>query len=127
MILIDFLIAIYFKDDFARLITPFQSFQTGKCLSFWYSMFGKDIGSLNVYSQTRANTSTDLLIVDQQTRIWSLSRNQMEKWHLARVPTNYRSDFRVIFEGVVGVSGKGDIVIEILLFNITSILFFNQL
>lgn len=31
--------------------------------------------------------------------LWTLSRQQGKFWRIARVPTNYNTDFRIIFEG----------------------------
>ena len=41
---------------------------------------------------------------------WSRSRDQGDQWFIAKVPMDYSKDFRVIFEGTIGVRTKSDIV-----------------
>jgi len=43
--------------DIARLISPTYTGQGG-CLEFWYSMFGADTGTLNVYFQTNGQNGS---------------------------------------------------------------------
>ena len=31
--------------------------------------------------------------------LWTISKNQGNTWFIARVPTEYTTDFRIIFEG----------------------------
>ncbi|RMZ97804.1 MAM and LDL-receptor class A domain-containing 2-like [Brachionus plicatilis] len=91
----------------ARLITPTQDFKEGKCLYFWYHAFGKDVGSLNVYNELQTNSSNK-----PRSLIWSISRDQGDRWFLARIPTNVQTNFKIIFEGVVGKSYLGDVAID---------------
>ncbi|CAF0741650.1 unnamed protein product, partial [Brachionus calyciflorus] len=88
----------------ARLVTPSQSYKDGKCLYFWYHAYGKDVGALNIYSELQNQTSRNLL--------WTISRDQGNQWLLARLPTDYQTDFKIIFEGVVGKSWFGDVAID---------------
>ena len=39
-----------------------------------------------------------------------MTRNQGNEWFIARVPTDYDADYRVIFEGIVGNGYMGDVV-----------------
>jgi len=48
----------------------------GRCLSFWYHMYGSHIGSLNVLIYTNGSRSAP---------IWTLSGNQGGYWRPARV------------------------------------------
>ena len=48
----------------------------GRCLSFWYHMYGSDIGTLNVLLYTNGSRSAP---------IWSLSGNQGGYWRPSRV------------------------------------------
>jgi hypothetical protein len=63
------------------------------------------MGSLNVYSQLE-----DDGIKKPINELWSLSSELGDMWHFARLSTDYRSDFRIIFEGSLGESPAGDIV-----------------
>ncbi|XP_061173555.1 MAM and LDL-receptor class A domain-containing protein 2-like [Saccostrea echinata] len=93
--------------DKARIDSP--SFPattgTGSCLTFWYSMYGRSIGSLNVY--LRQGTSSQL-----RTPIWTLSGNQGSRWRIAQTTINSPTSFRLTFEGTVGSGYQGDIAID---------------
>lgn len=93
------------RNQKARLISPTQSYKDGKCLYFWYHAYGPDVGSLNVYSEIQNNDTTK-----PRNILWTISRDQGNSWFIARVPTDYSSDFKIIFEGVVGKSYMGDVV-----------------
>ncbi|CAF4812517.1 unnamed protein product, partial [Rotaria sp. Silwood2] len=82
--------------DKARLISVVEQPQYGRCLQFWYHMFGINIGQLNVYVST--NTSNN----DTRTLVWSRGANVGDVWRKAQVSTQYIVPFRIIFEGVVG-------------------------
>lgn len=55
------------------------------CLQFWYHMFGKHTGQLNVYIAT--NTS--------ETLTWSQSGNQGDRWMLAQTTLTSQLTFKV--------------------------------
>ena len=93
--------------DKARIISPVQNYSSGKCLSFWYHAYGMEVGFLNVYSELQTNQT-----VKQRNLLWTLTGNQGDTWYIARVPTDYNLDFRIIFEGIVGKSYLGDVAID---------------
>lgn len=64
------------------------------------------MGNLKVYSEIQNNQ-----IIKPINELWSLTTELGDTWHIARVPTDYRSNFRIIFEGSIGESPDGDIVI----------------
>ena len=82
-----------------------QAYQQGKCLYFWYHAYGKDVATLNVYAEIQLNSTNN-----PKTKIWTMTRNQGNEWFIARVPTDYDADYRVIFEGIVGNGYMGDVV-----------------
>ena len=41
------------KGDKAQLLSPRYPKTTGRCLEFWYHMYGSDIGTLTVYKKVR--------------------------------------------------------------------------
>ncbi|CAF3948718.1 unnamed protein product [Rotaria sp. Silwood2] len=92
--------------DKARLISVIEQPQYGRCLQFWYHMFGRTIGQLNVYATT--NTPNN----DTHTLVWSRGANVGNVWRKAHISTEYTVPFRIIFEGVVGDSFEGDISID---------------
>lgn len=49
----------------------------GRCMSFWYHMQGGHIGTLSVYMRVYGQS---------ETKLWSLSLDQGNKWNSAVVP-----------------------------------------
>ncbi len=98
----------------ARLVTPVESvsgFNNKQCLYFYYHAYGKDVGSLNVYSIR----DTDFLQNKTQSSLnplWSVSGNLGDRWYLGSVSTGFSSDYRVMFDGVVGDGFLGDVAID---------------
>ena len=93
--------------DKARIDSPSYpaTTGTGSCLTFWYSMYGRSIGALNVY--LRQGTSSQL-----QSPIWTMSGNQGNAWRVAQTTITSAIAFRMTFEGVVGNGYQGDIAID---------------
>ncbi|XP_013397767.1 MAM and LDL-receptor class A domain-containing protein 1-like [Lingula anatina] len=90
--------------DKAQLVSPVYSTTTQyQCLQFWYHMFGRNIGTLNVYLKVGAVTA----------KIWSETGDQGNKWYIASasIPPQNRL-FQVVFEGVRGTGYQGDIAID---------------
>ncbi|CAH1795585.1 unnamed protein product, partial [Owenia fusiformis] len=88
--------------DDARLITPVFQPAT-KCASWYYHMYGRDIGQLNVY--LRSNGTDSLL--------WNLSGEIANSWlksESMEIVSNTK--FMLVFEGVRGVDYEGDIAID---------------
>lgn len=59
--------------DYARLETPtYQATDgNGKCLMFWYHMYGSGIGRLNIYIKRGQSLGTPA---------WTMSGNQGNRW-----------------------------------------------
>ncbi|XP_053315805.1 MAM domain-containing glycosylphosphatidylinositol anchor protein 1 [Spea bombifrons] len=98
--------------DKARLISPLYNVTTKSpyrkspyCVSFYYHMYGKHIGLLNLLVRVR-----NVGIVD--TKVWSLSGDRGNKWQQANVPIDPSGPFQVVFEGVRGPGVEGDIAID---------------
>ncbi|XP_035291077.1 MAM domain-containing glycosylphosphatidylinositol anchor protein 1 [Anguilla anguilla] len=100
--------------DTARLLSPLYNV-TSKgpkgsnrmpyCISFYYHMRGKHIGSLNVFLRVKS-------IAMMETPVWAISGNQGPQWKMARVPVTPIGPFQVVFEGVRGAGYEGDIAID---------------
>ncbi|CAF0847412.1 unnamed protein product, partial [Rotaria sordida] len=90
----------------ARLISTVEQPQNGRCLQFWYHMYGRNIGQLNIY--VSMNTSNN----DTRTLVWSRGANVGDVWRKAHISTEYTVPFSVIFEGVIGNGIEGDISID---------------
>ena len=59
--------------DYARLETPTHQATNGngKCLKFWYHMYGSGIGRLNIYIKRGQSLGTPA---------WTMSGNQGNRW-----------------------------------------------
>ena len=76
------------RNDIAKLISaqvPATTGSNGKCLSFWYHMYGADINTLSVYVRTGSH----------DTLLWSKSGTRGDKWIKALVSVTSRSPFKV--------------------------------
>ena len=89
--------------DYAQLQSPFYSSPTGGCLSFYYSMNGAQMGTLNVIFKQTGSTDK---------KLWTKSGNQGTKWNLANVLIPPSSKYAIVFEGIVGSGYKSDIAID---------------
>ncbi|XP_033751998.1 MAM and LDL-receptor class A domain-containing protein 1-like [Pecten maximus] len=87
----------------ARLISPPSNGRRSMCLTFYYSMYGTGVDSLNLYTKTGTSLG--------QT-VWSLSGNQGVGWNIAQVRLRRGRAFNVVFEAVRGQGFKGDIAID---------------
>ena len=76
-------------NDTARLIStsiPGTTASKGKCLSFWYHMYGADINTLSVFVRTGGV---------HDTKLWSKQGTHADKWLHALVTVNSRTHFQV--------------------------------
>ncbi|CAG5089359.1 Oidioi.mRNA.OKI2018_I69.PAR.g12185.t1.cds [Oikopleura dioica] len=95
--------------DSAQLISAFMFMVPGElyCLRFHYHMFGREIGTLQVYATERGFNVGKRLI-------WSRTGNQGDQWKIATVPItvvmpNYN---QVLFKAIRGGSYEGDIGLD---------------
>ena len=58
----------------------------GRCLSFWYHMYGSSIGSLNVYLVDEDNKAT---------LVWSKSGDQGNQWNEAKPTIESKQNYKV--------------------------------
>nr|XP_028580216.1 MAM domain-containing glycosylphosphatidylinositol anchor protein 1 isoform X4 [Podarcis muralis] len=91
------------KNDKARLISPMYNMTARFCVSFYYHMYGKHIGSLNLLVHVKNK---------QPTQALSLKGDKGNAWQQAHVPINPAGPFQIIFEGVRGTGSEGDIAID---------------
>lgn len=59
----------------------------GKCMQFWYHMYGNSIGQLNVYLKTTSGYPG--------TKVWTMSQNQGNQWLIGQVKITTSSSFNV--------------------------------
>eukprot|EP00057_Strongylocentrotus_purpuratus_P017483 XP_011671957.1 PREDICTED: cell wall protein DAN4-like [Strongylocentrotus purpuratus] len=99
----------------ARLVSPAiqrtHSFTDPSCLGFWYSMYGKHMGYLNVYATTTDTIPTTTTLTEA-AMVWSLNGDQGDGWKMAEVAIDMANDFVIIFEALRGDGNKGDAAID---------------
>ncbi|XP_060582609.1 MAM and LDL-receptor class A domain-containing protein 1-like isoform X2 [Ruditapes philippinarum] len=90
--------------DLARITTPqFSNSQGSSCFTFWYHMYGTNVGNLTVYLQDGP----------QKKMVFQRKSNQVNLWiHSALTLRPISSKFQLIFEGTVGNGYQGDIAID---------------
>ncbi|XP_066536221.1 MAM domain-containing glycosylphosphatidylinositol anchor protein 1 [Hoplias malabaricus] len=103
------------KGDKARLLSPLYNVTAARgpsgsgrvphCISFFYHMNGKHIGTLNVLLRVKSIATVDSLV-------WTLSGHQGPNWRKASVMVYPSGPFQVVFEGVRGDGFEGDIAID---------------
>jgi len=74
------------KGDFARLLSPRYPATQGSCLQFWYHMYGRAIGTLNVYLRSRSWS---------MSKVWSKTGNDTNIWNVAQVSVSSRYSYQV--------------------------------
>ncbi|XP_071965542.1 MAM and LDL-receptor class A domain-containing protein 1-like [Antedon mediterranea] len=91
--------------EVAKISTPRIRTGSAACLTFWYHMYGVHVDTLNVVVNSTQG--------DISNKIWSKTGNRGNVWRPAEVTINdVGDDYKVIFEGIVGISFQGDIAID---------------
>ncbi|XP_059051446.1 uncharacterized protein LOC131846215 [Achroia grisella] len=104
-------------NDTARLISPVYSKELtkGGCFSFYYHMFGKDIGGLRVYQKPDNYPLAILTVLHDKQKFLLFEKwgNQGDTWYGSISPLKDQGDdFQIIIEGIRGKSFTSDIAID---------------
>lgn len=88
----------------AKLISRTFPTTGGRCLTFWYHMYGSGMGELNVYIKP---------VTGSLRNVWSLSGDQGNEWKMAQVTlVSGSSEYQLVFEAVRGSNFRADIGID---------------
>ncbi|XP_035666825.1 MAM and LDL-receptor class A domain-containing protein 1-like isoform X1 [Branchiostoma floridae] len=90
------------EGDAARLLSPRYPPTTSMCLTFFYHMYGANIGSLRVYVKETGTL----------TLTWSKSGSLGDTWYMAVAPLVTGDEFQIVFEAARGNGAFGDIAID---------------
>ena len=73
--------------DKARLLSRTFPSTSGRCLSFWYHMYGSGMGELNVYVKP---------VTGAMRKVWSQAGDQGDEWKMAQLTLiSKTSDYQV--------------------------------
>ncbi|XP_064612390.1 MAM and LDL-receptor class A domain-containing protein 1-like isoform X2 [Liolophura sinensis] len=90
------------KGDKAAIISPRLEGGGVRCLSFYYHMYGDQMGDLTVRA----------LIGDQNMKLWSQSGDQGKRWHAAEHEFRPTTAYQISFEATRGPGYRSDIAID---------------
>ncbi|XP_013402242.2 MAM and LDL-receptor class A domain-containing protein 1-like, partial [Lingula anatina] len=90
-------------NDSALITSPNLNVTGTICVSFWYHMYGADMGSLKVY-RDRGGVRSPIMV---------LSGNKGNKWLQAAVTlTNVQPTYKVAFQAIRGRNYRSDVAID---------------
>lgn len=95
------------KGNLARLESPIYNNYGDMCLTFWFSMFGSETGTLAVYQRTKQETREDNL-----KQLWIRSGNHATGWKLGRVSLKSLPSYYVAIEAQTGKGPVGYIALD---------------
>ncbi|XP_062284207.1 MAM and LDL-receptor class A domain-containing protein 1 [Scomber scombrus] len=89
----------------AVMFSPLYPAGTGTCVQLWYHMYGKGMGTLNVYQQNEDG---------KKSQIFSQKGDQGRLWWFAQASLQPRTQsYRIVVEGVkAGPSQEGDMAFD---------------
>ncbi|XP_041467171.1 MAM and LDL-receptor class A domain-containing protein 1-like [Lytechinus variegatus] len=90
-------------DDNARLESATLPAEDS-CFRFWYHMYGKGMGSLNVYTRDQIN---QLMVLE-----WSESGNHGDRWLEGVVSLSSMNSYNIIMEATFGGNYTGDVALD---------------
>ncbi|XP_076347182.1 MAM and LDL-receptor class A domain-containing protein 1-like [Tachypleus tridentatus] len=90
------------EGDKAYLVSSIQSPSEGRCLMFWYHMYGQGIGTLNVQFRSQNNPQT----------VWTKSGSQGNTWQQSQKSIISKNNYQLAFEGVLGSNRRRTIAID---------------
>ena len=106
--------------DKARFLSQtFPPTNNSACMSFYYHMYGAEIGKLSVILLT--NTSADSATTEAM--LWQVTGDNGNSWNQGQVniPQQYTAiPYQIVFEGVRGTGYRGDIGLDDISFDFTT-------
>lgn len=92
------------KRDVAQLTSGSIVSRHKQCLSFWYHMYGDDIGRLKVFQMNS--------LKGNKKRIFLKKSNQSNAWQQATIDLKNVGIYQIRFEATHGNGPKGDIALD---------------
>ncbi|XP_078375556.1 uncharacterized protein LOC144658924 [Oculina patagonica] len=89
--------------DRARLVSDWLAPNEPACLQFWYHMYGRHIGELNIILETSQS----------ERRVWHQGRKDHgDKWNFAQTTIQDDTPYKFVIEAQVGNGLEGDIALD---------------
>ncbi|XP_077580663.1 MAM and LDL-receptor class A domain-containing protein 2 [Stigmatopora nigra] len=102
--------AVGHSGDAAFLISDvFQPTTRGRCLTFWYHMFGPDVGTLRVYVNDRKGQDSGN---EKGVQKWVEFGDKGDKWLSASVFVDHDDAFWFVFVYQRGIISRGDVALD---------------
>ena len=95
-----------YRGTTSRLISATVYPSGPSCLTFWYHMYGSDMGTLKIV----------IPMSDGDEQLWSRSGNQGDQWIQALVNITISDNYNIVFEGVRGNDIRSDIALDDIFF-----------
>ncbi|XP_071839703.1 MAM and LDL-receptor class A domain-containing protein 2-like [Apostichopus japonicus] len=90
----------------ARIASPVFNATVEECrIRFWYHMYGANMGTLRVYTQSTTSDGALLLM-------WGATGNQGNQWNYGGALVTNNNNFRVVLEGILGGTEYSDLAID---------------
>ncbi|XP_068427543.1 MAM and LDL-receptor class A domain-containing protein 1 isoform X2 [Clinocottus analis] len=87
----------------------FQPSTRGHCLTFWYHMYGHQVGTLRVFINDRETQSGG----DEEGSLeWIETGNKGDRWHMASVTVKHGEAFWFVFVYQRGMGTDGDVALD---------------
>ncbi|XP_018531715.2 MAM and LDL-receptor class A domain-containing protein 1 [Lates calcarifer] len=87
----------------------FQPSTRGHCLTFWYHMYGSNVGTVRVYINDRKMHTGG---TEEGILKWIETGNKGDKWHMANVSIKHEEAFWFVFVYQRGENGGGDVALD---------------
>ncbi|XP_031568761.1 MAM and LDL-receptor class A domain-containing protein 1-like [Actinia tenebrosa] len=97
------------KGDTTRLISRRFTPSSGRCITFWYYMFGPGVGELRVYIRD--------LESNLKKKIWEKQGDQGAAWMKSTADIISYNIYEVVFEAVRGSTFQADIALDDIMFD----------
>lgn len=93
--------------DKARLRSEILSPTTGSCFSFWYSMYGATVGTLNVYQDTYQTFQSGI-----HSAVYTKQGDQGQAWQQAFINITSTVQYTIAIDAIVGNGYTGDMGVD---------------
>ncbi|XP_073714301.1 apical endosomal glycoprotein [Misgurnus anguillicaudatus] len=81
----------------------------GHCFTFWYHLYGNNVGTLNLYMNNRTIHNSGNTLGEE---VWTESGDQGDVWRTSNVYVKHKEPFWFIFQFMRGAGPNGSVAID---------------